>query len=476
MAKSMDALMMDLGDDQARMACGWAAQIQHCSPLSKHLDFPGSHLAGFNEDYGILYRLAADAGAADAAGHKALTVDDLSPDQTRVYEAALEWFNKLDGRYFGSGSELSIGGYAGTGKSTVVSLLADAIGARNVAFVAYTGKASSVLNAKLKAAGVSPGFCGTLHSLMYIPEQDEETGRVTGWRLREYDEMERWKLIVLDEASMVDRSMWGDLTSYSIPVLAVGDHGQLPPIGRDAISPVDDPDLRLETVHRQAADNPIIQLATMIRRGERWADWTPPDDRVVFTRRHSLRQVLKDVFKEPSDMERNAVLCRYNKTRVALNRSIRNLAGLSGNLAEGDSVICLKNTAFDAVKVSNGMRGTLVVDPEPDGDHHLILQVLFPDDGHLLVARVSRWQFDQHYTFREFDDATKAGHDRVRHWGDIGMLFDFGGSMTVHKSQGSQFDLAGVVVESNRHSTKDEDQRWLYTAVTRAANRLVVAL
>ncbi len=63
---------------------------------------------------------------------------------------------------------------------------------------------------------------------------------------------------------MVSEDIFRDLTSYGIDILAVGDHGQLPPI-EGKFSLMSDPILRLEKIHRQAADNPIINLSMQIR-------------------------------------------------------------------------------------------------------------------------------------------------------------------------------------------------------------------
>jgi exodeoxyribonuclease-5 len=80
-------------------------------------------------------------------------------------------------------------------------------------------------------------------------------------------------LVIVDEASMLDASMIEDLESFGVPVLYVGDHGQLEPVGDDP-GLMREPQIRLETIHRQAAGSPIVQFAHLLRRGVSPASWS----------------------------------------------------------------------------------------------------------------------------------------------------------------------------------------------------------
>ena len=82
-----------------------------------------------------------------------LTRSDLSQDQIVAFDAILAW---LGGTSFQGKKTLSLGGYAGSGKSTVVSVLAhELLKLGPLAFCAFTGKASSVLARKLQESGIS---------------------------------------------------------------------------------------------------------------------------------------------------------------------------------------------------------------------------------------------------------------------------------------------------------------------------------
>jgi MoxR-like ATPase len=73
---------------------------------------------------------------------------DLSPDQHRVYESMLDWVRTPNSPL------LTVGGYAGTGKSTLLGLFAAETDLR-VAYICFTGRASSILGRKFQAGGVA---------------------------------------------------------------------------------------------------------------------------------------------------------------------------------------------------------------------------------------------------------------------------------------------------------------------------------
>jgi exodeoxyribonuclease-5 len=143
---------------------------------------------------------------------------------------------------------LTLGGYAGTGKTTLLAALRRVLRSNmptvKVGFVAYTGKAALVLRHKLVEDKIlQPGdSISTLHGLMYY--SDSGKSESPKWRKRESLKVD---LVVVDEASMVSEEIWNDLISFGRPVLAVGDHGQLPPIGNN-FNLMLEPDLKLDKI------------------------------------------------------------------------------------------------------------------------------------------------------------------------------------------------------------------------------------
>lgn len=127
---------------------------------------------------------------------------DLSSDQKKALKAVLEWYEKKkDSMQF-----VTLGGYAGTGKTTLIALIRKELDKRNkntkVGFASYTGKASRVLKNKLndQQSIYKQDSIGTIHSLIYSPiinSRDE----IIGWQKK--DEIDR-DIIIIDEASMVD--------------------------------------------------------------------------------------------------------------------------------------------------------------------------------------------------------------------------------------------------------------------------------
>lgn len=387
-----------------------------------------------------------------------ITRSDLSPDQCEVYDAIMSWHKDPNARQY-----LKVGGYAGTGKTTLVAAVAkelEAVGER-IAYVAFTGKAVNVMARKLRFAGVN-GHCSTLHSLMYRPVTDGKGG-VLQW---EKTDLLPFSFIVVDEASMVGKELWEDLISYGISILAVGDHGQLPPVGDSVVNLMSNPDLRLEKIHRQAEGNPILALAQWVREGKSHLNFTPTDARVSF-----VPSAAAIVPKLGPDLMNSAAICYTNKTRAALNKYIRASKGFtSPNPVNDDIVICLKNRK----PIFNGMRGVLHCGrPDFDSYDNFKANVHFEDDNLKLFAGIHAPQFGQPKTFDDLTVLRTKYNQPSLSWPNVGMLFDFGYAMTCHKAQGSQFQNV-VIVWENLFRDADTRARWLYTAVTRASENLYI--
>jgi exodeoxyribonuclease-5 len=441
------------------------------------------------------------ADAKPKAATPAFTRDALSGDQVHVYDQVLSWFSDVNRR-----QDLKFGGLAGTGKTTLVSVLAVELLKRDVpvVFGAFTGKAANVLGRKLNASGIKAG-CKTLHSLLYqaiTHDHKEESSRNcgNGSKCPKLGRIERWQLrpsieaglIVVDEASMVNADLWNDLLSFEVPVLAVGDHGQLPPIssGKDNVNLMAKPDLVLEKIHRQAAGNPILALAHHVRAGKHLSRFDPSDNRVTFG--HTFMDVLERVIADvrvraetappgPFGLQpfyntllNQAVICGKNATRSTINRLYRQLLGYEGDAPDpGDVVIALRNFK----PIFNGMRGIFEgADYNYEANEYGAFSghVLFPDDGLRIRGDICYPQFGREKTFEHPRDVPHPPSvEPAPKWDMTGLLFDFGYALTCHKAQGSQW--ADVVVCAyDAFGNSDDRKRWLYTAVTRAAERLIV--
>ena len=381
---------------------------------------------------------------------------ELSQDQQKALVKLLSWYKDRDRKRF-----ITLGGYAGTGKTTLISIfkneLAKAEKGIKIAFCSYTGRAAQNLRNKLKEAGAlcARDSVSTIHGLIYTP-QEGSNGQITGWDRK--DELER-DLIIVDEASMVDGLIWGDLLSYNIPIIAVGDHGQLPPISGN-FNLMEAPEILLTQIHRQARDNPIIKVSEYART----SGLVPPGKYGAGVAKY---------LKEDTDAQEKTgelleaysadtlILCGYNSTRTKINQFIRASLGFETPApATGDRVICLRNNHKKAV--CNGMLGTLV---------HLAA-----DQKDWYSAEIKMDDREKPYEgliyAPQFGAKSGVNFTKDRRLAALGDLFDFGYALTVHKAQGSQ--AKKVIMFEERFARMDDEmwRRWLYTGITRAEEEL----
>ena len=368
-----------------------------------------------------------------------------------------------------------IGGYAGTGKSTLVKFIVSALAAegiipdKDVVYTAYTGKACNVLQ-KMGNKNVS-----TLHKLLFEarPLSNGKFYFVPKNRIE-------YKIIIVDEVSMVPLDMAKRLLEHNnIYVVFCGDPGQLPPISKNQDNHLlDRPHVFLDEIQRQSAESGIIQLSMKIRNGERIDNFKSGDALVL------PRQQLNTGMLTWGDI----VLCATNNIRISLNQEIRNLKGFEKPIEEGDKLICLSNYWED---IGNGGSGCALTNGTIGTIKNLINQTFYPPrylklenipiltcdftsemgeiykglnmDRHLIVNGESFLTPQQRYKLKQ----DKRSKDLVPY------EFTYGYCITGHKSQGSQYDKV-LVIEEKFPFDKVEHARWLYTCCTRAASRLVL--
>jgi exodeoxyribonuclease-5 len=359
-----------------------------------------------------------------------------SPQQDAALKAVARWLKAADQQVF------RLFGYAGTGKTTLARHIAESAD-RGVAFAAYTGKAAHVMREK-GCLGA-----GTIHSLIYRSRGEDENGPTF---VRNNDsEAGKVGLIVIDECSMVDEEIGRDLLSFGTPVLVLGDPAQLPPVSGGGFFTSDEPDVMLTEVHRQAANNPIIQMSMLIRDGKALPEGSYGGSRVIDS--GDLEQ--EDI------LSADQVLVGRNNTRRRYNTRIRELLGREGIVpVAGDTLVCLRNarkrgllngSLWRVAQVRKARKGLLRYTLAPDDDEA---------GGKRIVASINP---------AFFDGTADALSFPVRRRSDE---FDFGYVLTVHKAQGSQWD--DVVLFDESFAFRENRARWLYTGITRAAERLTV--
>jgi len=382
---------------------------------------------------------------------------NLSADQKKALNDILDWYKKDKGAM----PYLTLGGYAGTGKTTLIAVLRKKLADKKfkVAFVSYTGKAARVLRNKLlEEKSIKPqDSVGTIHSLIYSPIINSNN-EITGWKLKEQIDK---NLIIIDEASMVDQEIWRHLLSYKVPIIAVGDHGQLPPI-KGKFNLMAKPDLLLEKIHRQAKNNPIIALSIQART----KGFIKIDTYADYVKKYAMRNIDSQEVLGSLLASYNCetlVLCGYNNTRLKLNNFIRQALGFeSPEPSINDRVICLRNN--HTKEIFNGMLGT-IIDIKKKDKNWYSAEISMDDEEINYKGLISVKQFNSNAALN-----FTSKRSRIMK----GDLFDFGYALTVHKAQGSQARKVILLEQRFKQMTDEQWKRWLYTAVTRAEEELYV--
>ena len=149
-----------------------------------------------------------------------------------------------------------IAGYAGTGKSTLVRSIIDALDVEEdrICYSAFTGKAAEVLRKK------GNKNVSTLHKLLY-----EHIPRPAGGFFRKPKATIDYDIVVVDEVSMAPKSLMELLFNHRVYVICLGDPFQLPPIDKDEDNGLlDHPHVFLDEIMRQEQESEIIQLTMKI--------------------------------------------------------------------------------------------------------------------------------------------------------------------------------------------------------------------
>lgn len=358
----------------------------------------------------------------------------LNEKQQLAVDRAADWYAKQNTQIF------KMAGYAGTGKTTVATTIARTLESdENTLYCAFTGKAACVMRQK--------GMPGqTIHSAIYDYETvtDPQTGKKRiVHHLKPYLP---YKLIVVDEASMVGTEVAKDLLSFQIPILAIGDPGQLPPVGDRYSDLLRDPDIILDEIMRQSGGNRIPLFAQQLRKG-----WSPtgeaiaPGPDLVVLRRDQFLRNFKTLLTHASQL-----ICATNRNRQTFNAWARKLLGREGLLTEGEKIVRKKNawdectfSSLGLLSLVNGMTGQAKNVKDIGQDMAL------------------------------FDFVPECAPDAT--FKDLGYRkFEYAYTITCHAAQGSEWPYVVVYDDSWADPQSPKFRAaWRYTAATRAKSKLV---
>ena len=363
---------------------------------------------------------------------------------------------------------------AGSGKSTLVTFIIAALGVdphEDVAYVAFTGKAATVLAQKGCPNAI------TAHKLLYDACQQPD-GSYIFIPKEELDK--NFKVIVVDEVSMLPVGMWKQLLSHHVYVLALGDPFQLPPISKNDDNHVlEYPHVFLDEIMRQAQESEIIRFSMHVREGKSVSSYQADNKEVMIL---SPKDLYKDVY-----LWADQVLCATNEKRTEINALFREYRGFGVEPEIGDKIIGLHNRwefcSRDGrdMPLTNGTIGTITS---------------FRKRSIWLPQYVSSFPYLYMYTNMNAEDGSifksipidypylKTGQrtltDRQLMMMKKSKRFPYGPpydfayayAITYWKAQGSQWDKV-LALEEGHPFDKETHLKAIYTAITRASKKLV---
>ena len=365
-----------------------------------------------------------------------------------------------------------IAGYAGTGKSTLVRYIIDALNIEEdrVCHCAFTGKAAEVLKKK------GNKNVATLHRLLY-----EHIPRPAGGFFRKPKPFIDYDVIVVDEVSMAPKSLMELLFKHQVYVICLGDPFQLPPIDKDEDNHLlDNPHIFLDEIMRQEEDSEIIQLTMKIRNQE-------PID---YFNGNEVKIIPYSDLNTGVLQWGDQILTATNAKRQAINNQMRALQGRTGEPVDGDKIICLRNywedSSLNGDALINGTIGILqnsfqtwreiprFVQSDIRKFDVLVGDLVVPETNDVYqMTEMDRQMIITGEKCCDWRLSYKLGKVRPKYGEIVPKEFTYAYAITTHKSQGSEWPKV-VVLEEKFPFDKTEHARWLYTACTRSSEKLVL--
>ena len=422
-----------------------------------------------------------------------------------------------------SNSLFLLKGYAGTGKTTLVSSLINSLWSvgKKVVLLAPTGRAAKVLSVYSKKSAF------TIHKKIYWMRTNSQGNTYVTLQENKHTNT----IFVVDEASMIpdasDKGLGGrvlldDLIEYvysgvMCKLILIGDTAQLPPVHLD-ISPALDENLlgityrkdvysaELTQVVRQQSTSMVLENATHLRDKISANDFDTPhvkcnSEVVRLDVGMDIQEAIEDAYSN-SGVERTIVICRSNKRANLYNQQIRaRIRGLEDDISTGDFVMVVRNNYF---WLPEGSKAGFIA----NGDMVEVMRIYeinelydcrfarisvrlvdYPDEENLecivlldtLTSETPAMTYDEYKKL--YDEVAKDYADipkRAQRNKEIkqnpyfnALQVKFSYAITCHKSQGGQWE--NVFVEQG-YFTSDmlskEYFRWLYTALTRTTKKL----
>ena len=415
-------------------------------------------------------------------------------------------------------------GYAGTGKTTLVKALVKTLPSIGMKYVlmAPTGRAAKVLSSYTGQPA------STIHRRIYQAKAFPD-GSI---HITRAENKSKNTLFIVDEASMIGEqkefggsSLLDDLLSYvfsgeNCRLLLIGDTAQLPSVESSespALNcnylksefPITAATYELTEVKRQALESGILYNATDIRQllGEKLYEYHLPIfhidgfNDIERIEPETFEEMLYNVFANSSDNEA-VIVCKSNKRANMFNQAIRGrILNIEGEIATGDKLMVVKNNYFwadgnDAISfIANGdmaelrkikhfdeMYGFRFADVElsftdypdaPNIEAKILLDTLNSNSASLTEEESKRLFSAIEEDYMDIPNRRDRYKEMKKNPWFNALQVKFAYALTCHKTQGGQWNTVFIDSSLNLKETLEvEDLRWLYTALTRAQERV----
>jgi exodeoxyribonuclease-5 len=416
-------------------------------------------------------------------------------------------------------------GYAGTGKTTIISTIVNNLKFSNkrVVLLAPTGRAAKVI------ANYSKKEAKTIHKQIYHPKRSQSGGVQFNLKKNTHTNT----LFFVDEASMIpetindknsfnNRSLLQDLLDYvylgkMCQLVLIGDTAQLPPINLD-VSPAlnfdkltldynkEVSEIELTEVMRQQEYSGILNNATILR--NKVAEYHKDSFQFNIKQPDLIRLIdgydIEDAINQSYDsgkMEDTAIIVRSNKRANLYNRQIRqNIIGLESDIATGDFIMVVKNNYY---WLDDQSKAGFIA----NGDTCEILEIYNRKElygFHFADAKIRMIDYPNQKAFEtvllldtltvnapslSFEESNKLYHEVAKDYAHLkskykvfqsikenkyfnALQIKFSYAITCHKSQGGQWKNVFIEKPWLPQGENIEYWRWLYTALTRAKEKV----
>ena len=392
---------------------------------------------------------------------------NLNPEQQFVVNQAMYWY------YHGEEQVFEFSGVAGAGKSVVLNEIIRRLHLdprTDVAPMSFIGSASLVMRMKgLTSAKTAHSWIFKVHPMPLT----DKNGKVVKDKLLNCPIMvprfypvdhldENIKLIVIDEAYCMPKSLRPNIEKFGLKILACGDQNQLPPVN-DEPAFLNGPCYRLTQCMRQLGKDDISAIANIVSNGGSPMNGYYGNSLVI-----NKNQLTDDMLNWA-----DVVICGTNKTRDAVNKYIRQIRGYNTDLPQyGEKVVCRNNNWLEGVKTQdgyvinlcNGLIGTVLNYPDVSSfDGELFSMMFMPN---LAPEAIFNTRVNYNHMIADHPVRMKIRQNKY----ETGNKFEYAYCITSHIAQGGQFHNV-VYIEEPMHP--DIRNQVNFVGATRADNFLI---